>query len=156
MLQRWKVFFYIIFQKFYSFVFHICVYACMLSHCHVCLFVTLWTVARQATLSMGVSRQEYWSGLPCLPPGDLPIQRWNMSLTSPALTGKFFITRATWEAHFIFIFVFIFRASLVTQMVKILPTMQETWAWSLAWEDPLEKEKATHSSILSWRIPWTA
>ena len=36
------------------------------------LFATLWTVARQAPLSMGFSRQEYWSGLPCLPPGDLP------------------------------------------------------------------------------------
>ena len=35
-------------------------------------FVTLWTVARQAPLSMGFSRQEYWSGLPCLPPGDFP------------------------------------------------------------------------------------
>ena len=45
----------------------------MLSHfSHVQLFVTLWTVARQAPLSMGFSRQEYWSGLPCLPPGDLP------------------------------------------------------------------------------------
>ena len=39
---------------------------------HVQLFATLWTVARQAPLSMGFSRQEYWSGLPCLPPGDLP------------------------------------------------------------------------------------
>ena len=35
------------------------------------------------------------------------------------------------------------------------PAMQETWVWSLGWEDPLEKGKATHSSILSWRIPWT-
>ena len=39
---------------------------------HVRLFATLWTVARQAPLSMGFSRQEYWSGLPCPPPGDLP------------------------------------------------------------------------------------
>ena len=39
---------------------------------HVQLFVTLWTVARQAPLSMGLSRQEYWSGVPCPPPGDLP------------------------------------------------------------------------------------
>ena len=45
--------------------------ACMLS-CSVVLFVTLWTVAHQAPLSMGFSRQEYWSGLPCPPPGDLP------------------------------------------------------------------------------------
>ena len=47
-------------------------------------------------------------------------------------------------------------ASLVVQLVKNLPAMQETWVWSLGWEDPLEKRKATHSSILAWRIPWTA
>ena len=43
---------------------------------------------------------------------------------------------------------------LVAQLVKNLPTMWETWLQSLGWEDPLEKEKATHSSILAWRIPW--
>ena len=46
-------------------------------------------------------------------------------------------------------------ASLVAQLVKNLPAMQETWVRSLSWEDPLEKEKATHSNILAWRIPWT-
>ena len=46
-------------------------------------------------------------------------------------------------------------ASLVAQLVKNLPAMWETWVQSLAWEDPLEKGKATHSSILAWRIPWT-
>ena len=44
-------------------------------------------------------------------------------------------------------------ASLVAQMVKNLPAMQVTWVQSLGWEDPLEKGKATHSSILAWRIP---
>ena len=47
-------------------------------------------------------------------------------------------------------------ASLVVQMVKNLPAMQETWVRSLGQEDPLEKEMATHSSILAWRIPWIA
>ena len=47
------------------------------------------------------------------------------------------------------------RASVVSQLVKNLPVMQETWVQSLGWEDPLEKGKATHSSILAWRIPWT-
>ena len=47
------------------------------------------------------------------------------------------------------------RASLVAQLVKNLPAMWETWFPSLGWEDPLEKGKATHSSILAWRIPWT-
>ena len=40
-------------------------------------------------------------------------------------------------------------------MVKNLPAVQETWVRSLSWEDPLEKIRATHSSILAWRIPWT-
>ena len=46
-------------------------------------------------------------------------------------------------------------ASLVAQLVKNLPARQETWVQSLGWKDPLEKGKATHSSILAWRIPWT-
>ena len=46
-------------------------------------------------------------------------------------------------------------ASLVAQRLKRLPAMQETWVQSLGQEDPLEKEMATHSSILAWRIPWT-
>ena len=46
-------------------------------------------------------------------------------------------------------------ASLVAQLVKNPPAMQETRVRSLSWEDPLEKGKATHSSILAWRIPWT-
>ena len=50
---------------------------------------------------------------------------------------------------------FIFQLSLVAQTVKNLPAMQETWDQSLGWEDPLEKEMATHSSVLAWRIPWT-
>ena len=46
-------------------------------------------------------------------------------------------------------------ASLVAQRLKRLPAMRETWVRSLGWEDSLEKEMATHSSILAWRIPWT-
>ena len=47
------------------------------------------------------------------------------------------------------------ETSLVVQMVKRLPAMQETRVQSLGWEDPLEKEMAAHSSILAWKIPWT-
>ena len=47
------------------------------------------------------------------------------------------------------------RASLVVQLVKNLPAMQETWVRFLDQEDPLEKDMETHSSILAWRIPWT-
>ena len=46
------------------------------------------------------------------------------------------------------------KTSLVAQMVKRLPTMWETWVQSLGWEDLLEKEMVTHSSILAWKIPW--
>ena len=46
-------------------------------------------------------------------------------------------------------------ASLVTQMVKNLPAIRDTWARSLGWGDPLEKEMSTHSGILAWGIPWT-
>ena len=46
------------------------------------------------------------------------------------------------------------KAVFVVQLVKNLPAMWETWVWSLGWVDPLEKGKATHSSILAWRLPW--
>ena len=72
---------------------------CVLSHFScVQLCVTLWTVAHQAPLSMGFSRQEYWNGLPCPPPGDLPdpvIEP--ASLMSPALAGRFFTTSTIWN-----------------------------------------------------------
>ena len=45
--------------------------------------------------------------------------------------------------------------NLIAQLVKNPPAMRETWVQSLGWEDPLEKGKATHSSILAWRISWT-
>ena len=47
------------------------------------------------------------------------------------------------------------RASLVAQMVKNLPAIQDTWVQSLVWGDPLKKGMATHSSVLTWEIPWT-
>ena len=63
---------------------------------HVRLFVTARTVALQAPLSLGFSRQEYWSGLPCPPPGDLPDPGIEpKSLMSPALSGGFFTTSPT-------------------------------------------------------------
>ena len=73
---------------------------CVLSHCCcVWLFVTLWTAAQRAPLSMGFSRQEYWNGLPCARPGDLPhpgIE--SVFFMSPSLAGRFFTTSITWEA----------------------------------------------------------
>ena len=60
------------------------------------LLETLWTAVRQAPLSVDFSRQEYWSGLPCPPPGNLPDPGIKpASLLSPALAGRFFATSAT-------------------------------------------------------------
>ena len=73
--------------------------ACVLS-CFSCvqLFVTQWTIAHQAPLSLGFSRQEYWSGLPCPPPGDIPDPELKLApFTSPAQAGRFFTASATWE-----------------------------------------------------------
>ena len=69
----------------------------MLTHfSRVQLFSTPWTIARQAPLSMGFSKQEYWSGLPCPPPGDIPDPGIKpMSLMFPALAGRFFTTSTT-------------------------------------------------------------
>ena len=77
------------------------VYARLLSHFkRVRLSAAPWTVAHQAPLSMGFSRQEYWSGLPRPPPGDLPnLGVEPLVLISPALAGEFFTTNITWAAQ---------------------------------------------------------
>ena len=84
----------------YILIIYTAVCVCVLSHFScVRLFATLWTLARRAPLSMGFSRQEYWSGLPCPPPGALPNAGIELaSPASPALVGWFFTTGATWEA----------------------------------------------------------
>ena len=81
----------------------ICYVAICRQHNHakflqLCLFATQWTLAHQASLSMGFSRQEYWSGLPFLPPGYLHNPEIEpTALKPPALAGGFFTTSATWE-----------------------------------------------------------
>ena len=66
---------------------------------HVQLCMALWTIAHQAPLSVGFSKQEYWSGLQCPPPGDLPNPGMELtSLVCPASAGGFFTTSAPWEA----------------------------------------------------------
>jgi len=102
---------------------------------------------------MGFSREEYWSGLPFPSPGDLPSSGKESTcnegdpssipgLGRSAGEGIGYPLQYSWT-------------SLVAQLVKNLPVMRQTWVQSLDWEDPLEKGKATHSSILAWRIPWT-
>ena len=82
---------------------------------------------------------------------------WPRDWTCISCTGRWIPYHCTtWEArinrHKL---LYIKWASLVARLVKNPPAMRETWAWSLGWEDPLEEGKATYSSILAWRIPWT-
>ena len=108
-----------------------------LSHCHSTDSLLLLLLSRfsrvplcetpQAPPSLGFSRQERWSGRCRL---------------LPKSTNSIWLPTISW-------------ASLVAQMVKTLPTMQEAWVQSLGQEDPLEKGMATQSSIFVWRIPGT-
>ena len=83
----------------FSFYIYIYIYTLSLFS-HVQLCATPWTMVHQAPLSMEFSRQNYWSGLPCPSPGDLPNPGIELtSLTSPALAGRFFTTSTTWEVY---------------------------------------------------------
>ena len=76
-----------------------CMHACALSHFnHIPLFVTLWTVACQALLSMGFSRQEYWNGWLCCPPGALPDPGMEPTSLVSCIGRQLLTTSATWEA----------------------------------------------------------
>ena len=84
------------------------------------LFATLWIVARQASASMGFSRQEYWSGLPCTPPGDLRDPGIELaSLMCFALAGGFFTTSTTWETQ---------KCSQQTLSYLIFSTVMNKWS----------------------------
>ena len=88
-----------LYSSFSLVIYFVYVRACAQMLSHVWFFVTAWIAAHQAPLSMRCFRQEYWSGVPC-PPGDLPdagIE--TSSLTSLEMSGGFFTTSATWEAH---------------------------------------------------------
>ena len=83
----------------------------------------------------------------------LGLLRWSQILYQLSYQGK---PKGSWDVVVkSLIYVSDMWASLVVQTLKRLPAMWETWVQSLGWEDPLEKEMATHSSILAWRIPWT-
>ena len=83
---------------------------------------------------------------------------WTTAYQAPPSMG--FARQEYWSgvslpSPYICIHVYIIRTSLVAQLVKILPAVQETCVWSQGQEGPLEKGMATHSSILAWKIPWT-
>ena len=77
---------------------YICIHVLSCLSC-VQLFATLWTLVCQAPLSLGFSRQEYWSRLPCPPPGDLPDPGMEPASLSPSWAGGFFTTSATQKVH---------------------------------------------------------
>ena len=140
------------------------------SFSHVRLFATLWAVVRQTSLSMGFSRQDYWSGLPYSLPWDLPDPGIKIvSSATPSMQvgslplshqGNLYIqwnsSKTETESQIQKTNQWLpLGASLVVQLVKNFPAMQENWVQCLTWEDLLEKKMAPHSSILAWRIPWT-
>ena len=75
------------------------------------LFATLWTVARQAPLSTGFPRQEYWSGLPFPPPGDLPDS--GIEPASPALAGGFFTPEPPGKPYLYILFCILFHSGFI-------------------------------------------
>ena len=108
-----------------------------------------WSVAYQAPLSMEFCRQQYWSGL--LFPSSEYFPNSGIKSMSPALAGRFFTSQPPEKLFTIsspHSLPSCNLSSLVAQMVKHLPTMRETRVQSLGREDLLEKEMATHSSIL--------
>ena len=125
-----------------------------LSHVH--FLATTWTAVYQAPPSMGFSRQEYWSGLPL--PSPIHVPRGQQTLTpwrQKLLCSGHFQTSPTYSSSANSSVSFIIQGLPDAQMVKTLPAMQETRAQSLGQEDNLEKGTAIHTSILTWRIPWT-
>ena len=151
----------------------------MKSLSRVRLLATPWTSAYQAPLSVGFSRQEYWSGVPLPSPKEHDrdaFKVWfflfffsNYQVFQLGFPGSSVGKESTCNAgnpgsipgsgrstgDGIGYPLQYCWASLVAQLVKNPPAVWETWVWSLVWEDPLEKGKVTHSNILAWRIPWT-
>ena len=107
-----------------------------------------WAVAHQAPLSMGFPRPESWSGLPYPFPGDLPDP--GIKPKSPAWQVD-----TTTEPSFWLLSRYNYHTASDGSWIKNPPATQETWVWSLVWEDTLEKELAAYCSIFAWEIPRT-
>ena len=160
------------------------VFACT----HACLITSvvsdsaiLWTGNFQAPLSMGFSRQGYWSGLPFPRPGDLPHSGTEPESPAPPALQADSLPLNHWGGPYSSLLdiipvryreaqakepvAVVIRASQMVQVIKIEQNktkkpaswkeMQDMRIRFLGWEDPLEKEMENHSSILAWRILWT-
>ena len=119
-----------------------CVFSC------VWIFVTHGLKPARLLCPWNFSRQEYWNGFPFPPPGDLPNKGLNPGLLC-LLIGR----QHTYTIGKNTVLPSSNKSSLVAQTGKNLPAVRETWVWSQGSEDPLEEGMATHSSILTWRIP---
>ena len=138
----------------------------MLNHFSlVQLFVALWTVAHQAPLCMGFSRQEYWNGLPCPPPGDLPHPGIKLaSLMSPALVGGFCTTGIketqigiTTRCHLILVRMYSVKKSTNKKMLERVwrkgnsPTLLVgMWAGVDTMENSTEVPQKTKNRVVIW------
>jgi len=140
--------------------------------------VTPWTVARHAPLSIGFFRQEYQSGLPCPPPGELPnpgikarsptLQADSLPSEPPGKPASGVVWQESKEKQKrkkkkkknkkdiqeLFKLICTFMGFPGGSMIQSLPASTRDRAQSLGREDPLEMEMATHSSIPAWEIPW--
>ena len=129
------------------------------------LYATPWTAAYQAPLSMGVSRQEYWSGLPLPSPIRLPTSHicWWIEFTCTELLWK----HPAHRKHCLNVCHYYYKHLIQVTIILGFPVaewvsnplateeIQEMWVWSLVQKDPLKEKMATHSFILAWKIPWT-
>ena len=156
----------------------LCKYECICIYAYVCIYVyggglvakscpTLvisWTVVCQAPLSMGFSRQEYWSGLAFPSPGDL--SNTGIELGSPALQPDdlpymyvcMYIYVCVCMYVCVCVYIYIYMGFSSGSVVKNLPAVQEPKEmqfWFLGWEDSLEEGTATHWTFLAWKILWT-
>ena len=99
------------------------------------LFATLWTVACHASMSMGFSRQKYWGGLSCHPPGDLPDSGIEPGyLMLPALAGGFFNTSTTWKAPEDYVTVAIFHLPKLSYLNELSIYMLMQYRQAVKWK----------------------
>ena len=131
------------------------------THSSILAWTIPWTVACQAPLSMEISRQEFWSGLPFHSPGDFPNRR--IEPMSPALRGRFF---TSWDTREAWVYLtstqFYIQIHLASQgcckwqrIRLLMQNTQETRVWSLDWKNPWRRKWQSTPVFLAWRIPWT-